>query len=170
MLLSHRKSYLFVTTVIEPFFSGFSADIEPTYPGHCPETKCYIYPRFCNSNNIRTATTTWYKNKEKTRKQQKNAKKFGYIKKKQYLCTRFQEKAAQMAESVDALDSNTSGAIRAGSTPALGTKWNIKGQAEDLKMTLSCSEQAECPESKRKGGVWNDRSTRERRREHRTRD
>ena len=29
---------------------------------------------------------------------------------------------AQMAESVDALVSNTSGAIRAGSTPALGTK------------------------------------------------
>ena len=28
---------------------------------------------------------------------------------------------AQMAESVDALVSNTSGAIRAGSTPALGT-------------------------------------------------
>ncbi len=31
-------------------------------------------------------------------------------------------KAAQMAESVDALVSNTSGATRAGSTPALGTK------------------------------------------------
>ena len=29
---------------------------------------------------------------------------------------------AQMAESVDALVSNTSGATRAGSTPALGTK------------------------------------------------
>ena len=29
---------------------------------------------------------------------------------------------AQMAESVDALVSNTSGAIRAGSIPALGTK------------------------------------------------
>ena len=35
-----------------------------------------------------------------------------------YLCTR----KAQMAESVDALVSNTSGATRAGSTPALGTK------------------------------------------------
>ena len=35
-----------------------------------------------------------------------------------YLCTR---KEAQMAESVDALVSNTSGATRAGSTPALGT-------------------------------------------------
>ena len=35
---------------------------------------------------------------------------------------RFAERAAQMAESVDALVSNTSGAIRAGSTPALGTK------------------------------------------------
>ncbi len=34
---------------------------------------------------------------------------------------------AQMAESVDALVSNTSGAIRAGSIPALGTKtgWQI---------------------------------------------
>ena len=31
------------------------------------------------------------------------------------------KKQAQMAESVDALVSNTSGAIRAGSTPALGT-------------------------------------------------
>ena len=29
---------------------------------------------------------------------------------------------AQIAESVDALVSNTSGAIRAGSTPALGTR------------------------------------------------
>ena len=29
---------------------------------------------------------------------------------------------AQMAESVDALVSNTSGATRAGSTPALGTR------------------------------------------------
>lgn len=35
-----------------------------------------------------------------------------------YLCTAF----AQMAESVDALVSNTNGAIRAGSIPALGTK------------------------------------------------
>ncbi len=35
-----------------------------------------------------------------------------------YLCTRLE---AQMAESVDALVSNTSGATRAGSTPALGT-------------------------------------------------
>ena len=35
-----------------------------------------------------------------------------------YLCSR---KEAQMAESVDALVSNTSGATRAGSTPALGT-------------------------------------------------
>ncbi len=31
-----------------------------------------------------------------------------------------------MAESVDALVSNTSGAIRAGSTPALGTVGNSK--------------------------------------------
>ena len=49
-----------------------------------------------------------------------------------------------MAESVDALVSNTSGAIRAGSTPALGTQGRCippycltKGQAEDLKITLS---------------------------------
>ena len=33
---------------------------------------------------------------------------------------------AQMAESVDALVSNTSGAIRAGSTPALGTGLFLK--------------------------------------------
>ena len=45
-----------------------------------------------------------------------------------YLCTRFQLRIklrtyqAQMAESVDALVSNTSGATRAGSTPALGTR------------------------------------------------
>ena len=36
-----------------------------------------------------------------------------------YLCPAF---GAQMAESVDALVSNTSGATRAGSTPALGTR------------------------------------------------
>ena len=34
--------------------------------------------------------------------------------------------AAQMAESVDALVSNTSGATRAGSTPALGTRKTAK--------------------------------------------
>ena len=36
-----------------------------------------------------------------------------------YLCPAFE---ALMAESVDALVSNTSGATRAGSTPALGTQ------------------------------------------------
>ena len=36
-----------------------------------------------------------------------------------YLCTRFQ---AQMAESVDALVSNTSGATHPGSSPGLGTR------------------------------------------------
>ena len=36
---------------------------------------------------------------------------------------------AQMAESVDALVSNTSGATRAGSTPALGTKFKSKRAA-----------------------------------------
>ena len=41
-----------------------------------------------------------------------------------YLCALFKTKCAQVAESVDALVSNTSGAIRAGSTPALGTKEN----------------------------------------------
>ena len=41
-----------------------------------------------------------------------------------YLCAFFKTKCAQVAESVDALVSNTSGAIRAGSTPALGTKEN----------------------------------------------
>ena len=40
-----------------------------------------------------------------------------------YLCTRIK---AQMAESVDALVSNTSGATRAGSTPALGTTIFLK--------------------------------------------
>ena len=38
-----------------------------------------------------------------------------------YFCTRH----AQMAESVDALVSNTSGATRAGSTPALGTVFAV---------------------------------------------
>ena len=42
-----------------------------------------------------------------------------------YLCTAIHDWQcfyhAQMAESVDALVSNTSGATRAGSTPALGT-------------------------------------------------
>ena len=37
---------------------------------------------------------------------------------------------AQMAESVDALVSNTSGAIRAGSTPALGTFIHLKVMLE----------------------------------------
>ena len=37
----------------------------------------------------------------------------------------FREFAAQMAESVDALVSNTSRATCAGSTPALGTKLNL---------------------------------------------
>ena len=36
------------------------------------------------------------------------------------------KEAAQMAESVDALVSNTSGATRAGSTPALGTTYYFK--------------------------------------------
>ena len=44
---------------------------------------------------------------------------FGIFAESPYLCTR---KQAQMAESVDALVSNTSGATRAGSTPALGTQ------------------------------------------------
>ena len=40
---------------------------------------------------------------------------------RRHLCGRVAERVAQMAESVDALVSNTSGATRAGSTPALGT-------------------------------------------------
>ena len=44
---------------------------------------------------------------------------FGFFLVYSYLCTRIE---AQMAESVDALVSNTSGATRAGSTPALGTR------------------------------------------------
>ena len=52
-----------------------------------------------------------------------------------------------MAESVDALVSNTSGAIRAGSTPALGTEVkHLKGHAEDLNNRYP-SQQAKCPES-----------------------
>ncbi len=43
-----------------------------------------------------------------------------------YLCNRFK---AQMAESVDALVSNTSGATHPGSSPGLGT---------DLKATRGC--------------------------------
>ena len=45
-----------------------------------------------------------------------------------YLCTRFQLRIklrtyqAQMAESVDALVSNTSGATHPGSSPGLGTR------------------------------------------------
>ena len=38
-----------------------------------------------------------------------------------YFCEQ-QNKIAQVAELVDALVSNTNGAIRAGSSPALGTK------------------------------------------------
>ena len=37
-----------------------------------------------------------------------------------------------MAESVDALVSNTSGAIRAGSTPALGTESEISAKVSDF--------------------------------------
>ena len=51
---------------------------------------------------------------------QKNACFLCYFGIKHYLCTRIY---AQMAESVDALVSNTSGAIRPGSTPGLGTEW-----------------------------------------------
>lgn len=38
-----------------------------------------------------------------------------------YLCIVFKKRHAQMAESVDALVSNTSGAIHPGSIPGLGT-------------------------------------------------
>ena len=46
----------------------------------------------------------------------------GDITQKSRFEAQFAEREAQMAESVDALASNTSGAIRAGSTPALGTE------------------------------------------------
>ena len=52
-----------------------------------------------------------------------------------YLCTR---KEAQMAESVDALVSNTSGAIRAGSTPALGTMKSCKRYAYSFFTSIYC--------------------------------
>ena len=44
-----------------------------------------------------------------------------------------------MAESVDALVSNTSGAIRAGSTPALGTFKNANRLIIKLLAFLFCS-------------------------------
>ena len=76
-----------------------------------------------------------------------------------------------MAESVDALVSNTSGANRAGSTPALGTKkfiWLIKGQAGDLNIRYSelkynVGLPREYIGSNSKGGVCNDSSTGKRR-------
>ena len=45
----------------------------------------------------------------------------------------FAPQKAQMAESVDALVSNTSGATRAGSTPALGTSSTHTTIAKPLK-------------------------------------
>ena len=57
---------------------------------------------------------------QKSSVKQKNACFLCYFGIKHYLCTRIY---AQMAESVDALVSNTSGAIRPGSTPGLGTEW-----------------------------------------------
>ena len=45
----------------------------------------------------------------------------------------FAPQKAQMAESVDALVSNTSGATRAGSTPALGTSSTRQTIAKPLK-------------------------------------
>ena len=52
------------------------------------------------------------------------------------MCT-FARRKAQMAESVDALVSNTSGAIRAGSTPALGTELNSVGEFSDSPFFIS---------------------------------
>ncbi len=72
-----------------------------------------------------------------------------------------------MAESVDALVSNTSGANRAGSTPALGTNRKlIKGQAGDLNIRYKGTTGQPHPlrgEFRRKGGVCNDSSTGKRR-------
>ena len=59
-----------------------------------------------------------------TKKQENSSIIFCTLIEMDYLCTAFPVTgtvAAQMAESVDALVSNTSGATRAGSTPALGT-------------------------------------------------
>ena len=53
-----------------------------------------------------------------------------------YLCTCLQ---AQMAESVDALVSNTSGAIRAGSTPALGTREKPSIENSIFGFSLLCT-------------------------------
>ncbi len=44
-----------------------------------------------------------------------------------------------MAESVDALVSNTSGAIRAGSTPALGTSRELRRSATAWRSEAPCS-------------------------------
>ena len=52
---------------------------------------------------------------------QKYTKTFAVLKNMSYLCNR----NAQMKESVDALVSNTSGAIRPGSTPGLGTSIKV---------------------------------------------
>ncbi len=49
-------------------------------------------------------------------------KKFSHFLENSLSCCIFALRIAQMAESVDALVSNTSRAICAGSTPALGTK------------------------------------------------
>jgi hypothetical protein len=56
------------------------------------------------------------------------------------------DRVAQMAESVDALVSNTSGAIRAGSTPALGTR----KQPSVITITLGCFFEPHSP-TRRKG-------------------
>ena len=45
---------------------------------------------------------------------------------------------AQMAESVDALVSNTSGAIRAGSTPALGTTYYLQAPVNQAFAGVYC--------------------------------
>ena len=57
-----------------------------------------------------------------------------------YLCTRIK---AQMAESVDALVSNTSGATRAGSTPALGTSLKSQSLVSQMLARDFC-----CPDAK----------------------
>ena len=52
-----------------------------------------------------------------------------------YLCTRLNRKNAQMAESVDALVSNTSGAIHPGSSPGLGTMVGYQKKPKAAKST-----------------------------------
>ena len=65
---------------------------------------------------------------------QKYTKTLATLKNILYLCTR----NAQMAESVDALVSNTSGAIRPGSTPGLGTILKYETLVSETLASVFC--------------------------------